>query len=327
MNNDIFVLIEYQAREVADLSYVMLAAAGEIAELRQGKVVAILLGQEIEKLGHDLGADKVWLYDDPILADYSPMNYMHILAEIIQGHSPRLVMLGDTSIGAEVAAGLSARLSLPLISACHTLAVQDQSINYNSRICGGRIEVEGVLPAPTALVAMVPGGYNPEHGHRSEPPPIVKLPVPRLDVPLISLRNFIQPDAGDVDISRSEVLIAVGRGIQNQDTMEMVDELAEALGGTVCASRPVVDQGWLPISRLVGKSGRQVSPKLYLAMGISGAPEHVEAIGGSQVIVAINTDREAPIFNLAQYGTTSDLIDLVPVLTDHIRQARAERVP
>ena len=140
----------------------------------------------------------------------------------------------------------------------------------------------------------------------------------------IALRQYIEPAVTDVDIAKEPILVAVGRGIQNQDNLSLAEELAEALGGVVCASRPVVDQGWLPPTRLVGKSGKRVRPKLYLALGISGAPEHVQAITDSEVIVAVNIDPAAPIFDVAQYGAIVDLFDLLPVLTEKIRQARAE---
>jgi electron transfer flavoprotein alpha subunit len=128
-----------------------------------------------------------------------------------------------------------------------------------------------------------------------------------------------------VDISKEVVLVSVGRGIQNQDNIQLAQELADALGGVVSASRPVVDQGWLPATRLVGKSGKRVKPKIYLTLGISGAPEHVEAIADSEIIIAINTDPVAPIFNLAKYGATVDLFDLVPALTESIKLARTEK--
>jgi electron transfer flavoprotein alpha subunit len=134
------------------------------------------------------------------------------------------------------------------------------------------------------------------------------------------VKEYIEPEAGDVDISTESLLISVGRGIQSEDNIEIAEELAEALGGVVSASRPVVDQGWLPTSRLVGKSGYQVKPKVYLALGISGAPEHTESITGSEVIIAINTDPAAPIFNIAKYGVVEDIFDLVPVLTEKIEE-------
>jgi electron transfer flavoprotein alpha subunit len=138
----------------------------------------------------------------------------------------------------------------------------------------------------------------------------------------VTLKQYLVPDTSDVDISKEPLLIAVGRGIQTQDNISLAEELAEALGGVVCASRPVVDQGWLPTSRLVGKSGKAVKPKIYLMIGISGAPEHTEAITGSEVIIAINIDPAAPIFNIAKYGANVDLFDLVPVLTAEVNQAK-----
>jgi electron transfer flavoprotein alpha subunit len=183
--------------------------------------------------------------------------------------------------------------------------------------------VEGTLPGPTALVTMMPGGYKPEQGHSVQPPTIVTLDAQLPGSPHVALKQYIEPESGDVDISKESLLVAVGRGIQNQDNIQLAQDLADALGGVVCSSRPVVDQGWLPTSRLVGKSGKHVKPKVYLALGISGAPEHVEAIGDSDVIIAINTDPDAPIFNLAKYGATVDLFDLAPVLTEKVLQVRA----
>lgn len=179
---------------------------------------------------------------------------------------------------------------------------------------------EGDLPAPTALVTMLAGGYKAEVG--KQPPAVEAVSAPALDSLRISIKQYIEPDMSDVDISKEAVLVAIGRGIQNKDNIELANELAEALGGQVCASRPVVDQGWLPTTRLVGKSGKRVKPKVYLALGISGAPEHVEGMDESDIIVAVNTDPNAPIFNVAKYGTTMDLLDFAPILTERVRSAK-----
>jgi electron transfer flavoprotein alpha subunit len=136
------------------------------------------------------------------------------------------------------------------------------------------------------------------------------------------LKRYLEPEMGAVDITQQEVLVAVGRGIQSKDNLELAEELAATLGGAVCGSRPVIDQGWLPLARQVGKSGMQVRPRLYLALGISGAPEHLEGMRGSDLIVAVNTDPAAPIFNEAHYGVVADALDLVPVLTDRIKAAK-----
>jgi electron transfer flavoprotein alpha subunit len=122
-----------------------------------------------------------------------------------------------------------------------------------------------------------------------------------------------------VDIATEPILVAVGRGIQQEANLELAEELASALGGVICGSRPVVDQGWLPTSLLVGKSGKSVKPKVFLAIGISGAPEHVEGMTGSEIIIAINTDSAAPIFDVAKYGANVDLFELVPTLTEKLQ--------
>jgi electron transfer flavoprotein alpha subunit len=159
---------------------------------------------------------------------------------------------------------------------------------------------------------MVPGAFKPEEGQSASPPSVTSVEAPALDGLRVTLAQYVEPEAGDVDISKAPILISVGRGVQTEDNIELVEELAEALGGAVCSSRPVVDQGWLPTSRMV---------KLYLAMGISGAPEHVEAITDSELIVAINTDPAAPIFDVAQYGAEVDMLDLLETLIEQIEEA------
>ena len=139
---------------------------------------------------------------------------------------------------------------------------------------------------------------------------------------MINFKKYIEPEAGDVDITKENIIISVGRGIENSDNIGLADDLIELIGGAVAASRPVCDQGWLPLSRQVGKSGMIVKPKLYFALGISGAPEHVEGMKDSDLIIAINKDPDAPIFNVAHYGVCADLQDIVPVLTDLLKEKK-----
>jgi electron transfer flavoprotein alpha subunit len=270
-------------------------------------------------LANDLAADQVWSIDHSDLKDFNPELYLQALKAILEDHPARLVLFGDTSMGSEVAGPLSIRKNFPLVSACHSLSAQDGTIKFTSQVCGGKLMVEGELPATTVFITMMPGGYRPEEGHSDQSPAITRIQAPDFTQPRLTLKQYIEPDISDVDISKEELLVAVGRGIQNEDNLQLAQELADALGAVMCSSRPVVDQGWLPASRLVGKSGRRVKPKLYLALGISGAPEHVEAITGSEAIVAINTDPDAPIFEIAQYGAEIDLFDLLPVLTEKLR--------
>jgi len=319
MNQDIFVTIEHLRGKVSEISYIMLAAARVLAQITGGKVVAILLGKDAQSLASEFNADTVLYVDHPLLLDFNPEAYQKTLTGIIDEYKPRAVFFGQTTIGMDIVGGISARLGLPLVSSVRTIEAGSMLI---SQICGGKIMTECDLPATTVLITLVPGGYKPEQGQSTQSPPVTSIPVQQLDDLRILLNEYIEPETGDVDISKEPLLIAVGRGIQTQDNISLAEDLAQAIGGVVCASRPVVDQGWLPTSRLVGKSGSTVKPKVYLAIGISGAPEHVEAITGSDVIIAINTDPAAPIFNIAKYGTTADLFELVPALTEQIRNIK-----
>lgn len=318
MADDIYVLIEHLQGQVSEISYVMLAAGRELAQGIGGSLTAILLGNQAQSLADDLNADRVLYVDDPALAEFNPEAYQLTVAEIISADTPRIVLVGDTTMGAEVAGVLSARLNLPLINHCSSVRVEAGSPKFVCTICGGKIMAEGDIPGPTALLCMVPGGYKPEQGTGDGSPDVETTSAPSLADLKVTLSQYIQPDVGDVDISTEPILIAVGRGIQQEANLELAEELAEAMGGVLCASRPVVDQGWLPTSKLVGKSGKSVKPKVFLAIGISGAPEHVEGITGSDTIIAINTDPAAPIFDVAKYGANVDLFELVPALTEQL---------
>jgi electron transfer flavoprotein alpha subunit len=266
--------------------------------------------------------DEILYADHPQLADYSWDAYMNVFADILAEKQPRVALFGDTSIGSEVAGGLSARLQLPMVSYCLRIAVEDGQLRYTSKIYGGKIFAEGWLPADTTLVMMLPGSFKVEEGQSDSQAVVTPFTVPGLDDGRIKTKQYIEPETGDVDISKETILIGVGRGIQREDNLELVQEMAEALGGVVCATRPVIDQNWLSTSRLVGKSGKTIKPKVYLAAGISGAPEHTEAITDSEIIIAINTDPAAPIFDLATYGIQQDLNDIIPAITEKVRELR-----
>ncbi len=320
MNQDIFVLIEHLKGQVMDISYIALAQAVEVAKSTGGKVIAILMGNDVETLAGDLGANEVWVINDERLSQYNPDAYINVATALVEEHFPRMVLFGDTTIGSEVSGVLSLRLNLPLISSCQSINTDD-GLKYTCQICGGKIMAQGELPEETSLIAMLPGAFKVDQG-KSDNAEIKAIPCPDMGELRTVLVKYIEPSDEDVDITTESLLIGVGRGVENEDNMEVVEELADALGGTLCASRPVVDQAWLPTTRLVGKSGKTISPKLYLALGISGAPEHSEGVLGSDLIVAVNTDENAPIFNLAQYGVQGDLVDIAEALTEKIQEAK-----
>ncbi len=315
MSENILVITEHLQGRVLDITYVMLAGARRLAEQTGGKVIAVLLGYKAQSLAGDFNAEAVHSYDRPSLEHFSPDACLRVLEAEINDEQPRAVLLGHTTLGMDVAGGLSARLNLPLVSQVQRF----DGSNFVCQICGGKIMAEGPLPGETALVTMVPGGYRPEDG-RGQTPPILEKQAPGLEGMRVRLSHFIEPEAGDVDIAKESVLVSVGRGLQNQNDLETIERLAKDLRGAVSASRPLVDKGWLPTSRLVGKSGKAVKPKMYLALGISGAPEHSEAITGSDLIIAVNTDPNAPIFNVAKYGVVMDMYELIESLSNALEQ-------
>lgn len=238
MNQNIYVVIEHLRGQVADISYVMLAAARHVTDATQGQLVAVLLGHNADHLADDLAADRILYFDDPALADFTPDAYKATLINLLRDDNPRAVFMGDTSIGAEVAGGLSIQLNLPLVSHCRQIEAENGSLKFVSQLCGGKIMAEGNLPDETVLVLMVPGAYKVEAGQSTDSPPITACSVPPLEQACVTFKHYIEPTVEDVDISKEAILIAVGRGIQGESNMELAQELAEALGGVVCGLDP-----------------------------------------------------------------------------------------
>ena len=238
MSENIFVVIEHLQGQVADISYVMLAAAGDLSKVAGGEVVAVLLGHNASELANNFAADRVLYGDDPALAEFSSDAYQNALEGLIGQEQPKAVFFGSTTIGTDVAAVLSARLDIPMVSSCLNISEAGKIV---SQICGGKIMTESDLAGATTIITMIPGGYKPEQG-QGGPPEITDVSVTVGDMN-VKLKDYIEPEVADVDITTQEVLIAIGRGIQSEDNIELAEELAELLGGAVCSSRPVVDQG------------------------------------------------------------------------------------
>ncbi len=325
MSQDIWVVVETLRGGVAEISYTMLAAGRVLADGLGSKLIALLLGHKAEALANTLGAaDEVRYIDHSSLADFTPDAYQRVVAGLIKEDAPRVVLFGHSSMGMDMVCGIGIELDAPLITYCQTLEVENGMPRYISLTCGGKVLAGGELPERTSLLTIVPGGYKPEDGKVEGAPEVTQVPPPAaLDDLRVILKGYIEPDAGDVDVTKESILVSVGRGIQQQDNLKLAEELASALGGAVSASRPIVDQGWLPTNRLIGKSGMSVKPRLYLPLGISGAPEHMEGVADFETMIAINTDERAPIFNFAQYGAAIDVLDLLPVLIEKVKGAKS----
>ncbi len=213
MNQDIFVIAEHLQGQVMEITYVMLAAARSLAGETGGNVVAVLLGHNAQELANDFAADRVLYLHHPALAEFTSDAYLIALSDLITSETPRSVLLGHTSVGMDVASGLSVRLDLPLVSQCLAFGTANGALTFTSQICGGKIMAEGDFPDKTLLLTMLPGGYKSEAGRSDQRPEIAPAEPPPLEGLRVTLERYIEPEAGDVDITKEPILIAVGRGL------------------------------------------------------------------------------------------------------------------
>lgn len=318
MANDVLVVAEHLGGKVSDSTFELLGKARELADPLGGRAVVALLGAPglVGELG---AADVAVTCDHRALADYSPEAYEIVLAEMVAERQPRLVLVGTTTAGLDLAGALSASWDAPLASYVIQLYAEGGALVATAQIYGGKMLAEVVLEAERTVCSVTAGSFPAAAGRGAGTPAVeVMAPPAALEDLRSSFLELIEPEAGDVDITTADVLVSVGRGIGSQDNLELVQELADALGAPLSASRPVTDLGWLPKTRQVGKSGLKVKPRAYLAFGISGAPEHLEGMSDAELIIACNTDAKAPIFDVAHYGTTIDLFDLVPELSQRL---------
>jgi len=320
MSQDIFVIVEHQRGVIDDVSFELLGKGRALAGDTGGALVAVLLGAGLQDRVASLGAaDRVVMVDDPGLAEFNPETWLGALGAVLEAQTPRLVLMAYTSIGMDLASALSVRQDLPLVSYAAEVAVEDSEVVVTSHMYGGKIYAESVMEGASGLVSVLAGSWPADAGRQDGSPEVVNVAAPAsVSEPKVRFLSLVEPEGGDVDITQHEVLVSVGRGIQSEENIEIAEALAKSLGGAVSASRPIIDNKWMAKTRQVGKSGLKVKAKVYLALGISGAPEHIEGMKDSELIIAVNTDETAPIFEHAHYGVTEDLFDIVPLLTEKL---------
>jgi electron transfer flavoprotein alpha subunit len=316
---DIAVVVEHHDGAVAEVTFELLARARALAAACGGRVLAVAVGSPLARVAAELGAaDLAVLCEDPGLAPYTPDAHQRALENVLARYRPRATLVASTTVGIDLAGGLAGALGWPLVAYCVDVRFQGDALVATSQIYGGKILADAEVAGPTAVLAVLPGAGAADEGRAPGPPPVEEVPAPA-HTPRVRFKRWLRPEGGDVDITREPVLVAVGRGLGGPEHLPLAEELAALLGGVVAASRPVVDQGWLPRTRQVGTSGMTVKPRLYVALGISGAPEHLEGMRQAGLIVAINSDARAPIFDVAHYGVVGDLFEVVPALTEKLR--------
>ncbi|MDH5598552.1 MAG: electron transfer flavoprotein subunit alpha/FixB family protein [Cyclobacteriaceae bacterium] len=316
MSNQIYVITEHIKGKFDDSTFEMIGKAKELAGAMGGEVVAVLMGSGNAGMAGQLGAaDKVIHVDDAQLAEFNPEAHSKTVSALVAANSPKLVMTAYSSMGMEIAPAVSVDQNIPLVAYVSGMSVDGGGLTVVSSLYGGKMNVESAFEGDSYIVSVLPGAFPADAGRADGSPAVESASAPDLSGLSVKFKRLIEPDSSDVDITTQEILVSAGRGIQSDENLPMVEELAGKLGGSVSCSRPIVDNKWLPKTRQVGKSGLKVKPKLYLALGISGAPEHIEGMKDADLIIAVNTDPKAPIFEYAHYGVVADLFDFIPALS------------
>ena len=327
----IFVVVE-RSRDGLDESALELLTAAR--GLGDAKISAVLMGAEVADLASEAARwfDSVYVFDDPALAQPDGDLQSRVLAPLIDRQKPFATLVPHTNTGLELAPMLSVRAGIPLIADAMAIewCAADESeagvecVRAVRAVFGGKVQARvSSIPADNGVMLSVrPGAYTPPD---SVPGTAGAVHPETMPEGVAARRQYVvtvAPDPGAVDISQAEVLVAIGRGIEDEENLEELRSLADAMGAEVACTRPVVDRKWLEKTRQVGTSGVTVKPRVYLALGISGSFQHLGGVKGDPFIAAINTDASAPIFGVADVGIVGDILDLIPLLEEKIRERR-----
>ncbi|CAN5817600.1 electron transfer flavoprotein subunit alpha [soil metagenome] len=316
----VLVVIETSAGDARDASLEALTAARELTG--GGSLTALVVGSGIEAVAGAIQADRVLIADAPELERYTADGYSKAIEAAIESVNPKLVLLGGTTSGRDLGPYLSAKAGANCLSDCVALRWDGDTLVGTRPVYQGKLLSDvSYVPESTAF-AVVRGGTF-EAAEAGQPGGVESLPVEFSAGDLrVELTDVTIPPAGAVDLEGAETIVAGGRGLGSQENFLLVEQLAEALGGAVGATRAVTDLGWRPHYEQIGQTGKTVKPKLYFAVGISGAVQHLVGMQGAETVVAINRDPDAPIFKLAQIGVVGDLNELLPALISEIQAAR-----
>ena len=322
--HEILCLAEHRNGKIRDVTFEMLGKAQEVSGPLEADICVALLGCDTSSHAHRLRkyANKVIVVEDENLLNFSSDAYQTGLASLVRERKPILTMIGHTAFGVEIAPSLAIELDLPIATDCIDIKV-DRGKPYAIRqMFGGKVNARVTFPgADQYMVTMRQGIFRVEEGTLDGEIVGISL-APERQISRKTFVKYIEREVGEVDITRFDKIVSVGRGLKERENISIIEELVELIGGGLACSRPVVDAGWLSADRQVGQSGKTVKPKLYISVGISGAFQHVQGMRDSETIIAINKDSSSPIFNVADYGITEDMFKILPILCEKIRGSR-----
>jgi electron transfer flavoprotein alpha subunit len=319
MNGSVVVIAELWNGAVESVTLQMLTKGRELADAMGASLDLLVLGAGIDGVAQllaDKGADRVLVVDDPALTDAAGGLMAEASVAALRQIAPRLTLVGYTLVGMELGPAIAVRLGVTAMTNCVSVAFTDGEIVVVRPVYDGALHARIVLDRDAPALVALQKGATPTLPLPSKNAAIEKL---SLDIAAMPKRGEVlerlEAPVSDIDITKAEIIVSVGRGIGDPAKLPMIEECAKALGGLMGCSRPLVDQGWLPRDRQVGASGKTVTPKVYIACGISGASQHLAGMSEAKMIVAINKDPNAPIFQVAHYGIIGDLFEIVPELT------------
>lgn len=337
----VYVFAQQVDGEVSGIAYELLGKAKDLAKDLNTDVTAVLIGYNVKGLVDGLaqyGADKVIVVDDKELEVYRTEPYTHALASVINEYKPEIVLVGATAIGRDLGPRVSARVATGLTADCTVLEIGDFNDIASKQVLNNQL----LMTRPAFggnTIATIACPFNRPQMATVRPGVMQKIdPIKDAKAEVIEFNPGFTPDnkyveilevvksvSDTVDIADAKILVSGGRGVGSKENFKLLEDLAEVLGGTVSCSRAVVENGWLPVERQVGQTGKTVRPNVYFAIGISGAIQHVAGMEESDIIVAINKDETAPIFDVADYGLVGDLNKIVPQLTEMLKAELAEK--
>lgn len=325
MTGDVLVFVEHRMGQIDSITYQMLTKGHELTEELGTRLVALVTGHQVDDICailRDKGVDEVLVLDDPALYQAGPEAQTGAIVEAVRRTDAYLLLIGYSLAGMELAPAVATRLGCVCMTNCVNVESQDGLLMITRPIFEGVVHERIALEDAGPFVVAIQKGVVPAVGLPPKDATVRHLTV---DPGVVSGRSkvleIIEEPMTGVDITKADIIVAVGRGIGDKTKLRIIEELAEALGGIIACSRPVVDLGWLPYERQVGASGRTVNPKVYIALGISGSSQHVAGMSESKLIIAVNKDPDSPIFQIAHYGVIGDLFEVVPALVEETRRA------
>ncbi len=335
---EIFCLVEHEEGKIKDITLEALSLARELQSRCEAQLQSRCEAQLAEKFSLSVTAglfapderllsevsslfDETLFIADPLFSDFNSESFVDYLLWALKERKPNFILIGHNSFGVEIAPYLAAKLSYGFIPDIIGYEIVDSNLYFRHEFYGGKIIALLSSPKERILLTLRSGAFKPKE-IKTVSGKVTQLKREGFH-PKTRVLGYKEQPTGDVDITKADIVVGIGRGIKDKANLSLVEEFAKEIGGVIACSRPIVDYGWLPKDRLVGSSGKTIKPKIYLALGISGAFQHLSGVKDAEMIIAVNKDAEAPIFSCAHYGVVGDLLKILPALKEKIKEIKS----